>query len=286
MNQRIKTITKLPKEGRNVTKLENASKTKVFMWMSIENFLLSTKWYEHNRGGKIDWARVHQMADSIANRDTDWMVAPIIVDSKTKTVLDGWNTGHALAEAKEKYGYDEEVGTLFINLPKGVTVSYAVKELNNKRKGWTLEMYILDYIRNGIDDYRRLKEMAEALGEFFVESDGDIRWRYTAALKGKSQQNELKTGVYTLSEKDMQDQIETGTEVLGLWEAAGKPKIGPWMEGFIIAWCNAKAPFGKKAVSFAYKKLVNSFKNGKLVFDGTSQAGVWSQRFGDILFSE
>ena len=250
---------------------------KVCKQLSLQEFKRTYKWYKENRGGKVDWDRVHEIARSIVYNNTGWLVMPIIVDAKSKTVLEGWHTGHALEEVEEKYGIKVIIIVVEVNLPENVTVGDAVKMYNNKRKGWTLEMFILDYILHGVPDYKRLKEMAEKLGDFFIDEDGKIRWRYVSSLCGKCQQDELRDGTYTLSKKDMDAQMVTGTEILGLWEAAGKPKIGPWMEGFIIAWCKLKDMFGK---SLNYEKFKTKVANHKNEFDGANPAKVWSERFG------
>lgn len=280
-----KTISapKPPKAGGKLTKLENASGDKFFMWVPIEQFQEMFKWYEYNRGGKIDWVRIHHIAFSIAHLNTDWQIAPLIIDYKTGISLDGFHTGHAIQEAHEKYGYNKEIPVLVINLPKGISIGDAVRKLNNDRKPHTLEMIIFDLILNGNKDYKRLQELGKALDAPFADDKGDIRWRYTAALSGRRQQTELKAGIYTLSEKEAEEQLETGEEITRFWVEAGKPKIGPWFEAFIIAWCSKKVNSNKKTTTLMFNKVLNAIKEGKFIFDGANQVVTWGSRFNEAI---
>lgn len=282
----IKSTPKPPKVGGKLTKLENASGDKFFLWVPIEQFQEMFKWYEYNRGGKIDWTRIHHIAYSIAYLNTDWQIAPLIVDYKTGISLDGFHTGHAILEAHEKYGYNKEIPVLVINLPKGISIGEAVRKLNNDRKSHTLEMIILDLILNGNKDYKRLQDLAETLEAPFVDDRGNVRWRYTAALKGKSQQTELKAGTFSLSEKETEEMLEIGHQIFMFWADAGKPKIGPWFESFIVAWCSRVANTKPAIVELMYNKVSKAIIKGDFVFDGSNQVITWGTRFNEAIMGE
>ena len=258
-------------------------KPKKVFYTSVEDFLKKYHWYENNRGmeGGVDMDRVEDIAYDIAYNETDWMLMPAVVDVKTKTVLDGNTSGRAQVMANQEYGVDLQILVIEVELPKGLSVHKAVRIFNNERINWSLIQIIKNEIQEGNKDYIRLDMMARALGEFFMDDYGKPRYRYASALAGASKQKELRSGEYTLSKKDMAAQSKLGEIVSRCWEAGGKPSVGPWAEGFVVALVKVANFMG---AAFNAEKLVAAFEEeGYKLFDATTKTEVWKDRITKIL---
>lgn len=275
-----------PKVGGKLTKLENASGDEFYTYMTIDEFLQMYKPYENNRGGKVNMARVHEIAYSLAHGNTRYLLEAISVDWNTNTTFEGHNRLLAAKELKEKYGITIELPVRVVKLPKGVKVGEAAANSNACKLLWTLSMRIEQLIAEGNKDYKRLKDLAETLGGPFVDDKGNVRWRYTAALKGKSQQTELKAGTFSLSEKEAEEMLEIGHQIYMFWADADKPKIGPWFEAFIVAWCSRVANTKQAIVELMYNKVSKAIIKGDFVFDGSNQVTTWCTRFTEAIMGE
>lgn len=246
-----------------------------FFTFPIEDLGKTIKFYEANRGYGTDMDRVEEIAYDIVNNNTAWMIQPLCIDKKEKIILDGNHTGNAILLAAEKYNVVvPNIPAMELERPKGMSIATAVQILNNERKPWTLPMYIENNIREGNINYKRLSEMGEELGPFFIENDGKVRWRYLSSLAGTSQQKELRSGKYILTKQMQEEQISLGREIVDLWNTAGKPNIGPWTESFIFAYFKERKEVGVAA----FKILLKLIQQNKIIFDGSTSTKIWYNR--------
>ena len=251
--------------------------------MSVEEFYNTFKFYQYNRGKGTDMKRAEKMAFDIAYNGTWWMVQPVVIDKKRKIILDGNHTGTALIIAHNKHGVDLQVPIIFTDVPKEISVGKSVQKLNNSREGWTLEEYILNYIQEGNDNYKRLSELGDKLGYPFVDAKGKKKWNYIADLSGVSKRSALKEGLYTITEQHVEEQLALGKEIISVWKAAGEPVISSWFEGFVIGYIQIRKFFeGDNTVYEDIKRAVQKEEN-KIHFDGKTGQTDWVIKFKKML---
>ena len=224
--------------------------------------------------------RVEDIAYSIAYEGTGFLLMPIVADKVTKTVIDGNTSGLARLVAHKKYGVNLDMHVIEVDLPKGMSVPEAVQTFNECRNNWQFVHYVLTGINEGKPDFIRLKSMIESIGTPFINDSGSYRWRYATSLSGKNQTEAVKNWAYTLSKKDMEEQIQTGVEVRELWEAGGCPTIGAWFEAFILAYVKAKDFYGS---ALKFQKLKNHIKEHKGFFAGYEGTKSWTNAINEAL---
>lgn len=266
--------------------VEASFNTNVISFYSISEFEAKFKPYEFNRGdGKLDLARIKKIAKSIAEEGTYWLINPVTINKKNKKILDGHNTFAAIKQVNEIYGIPLKVPVIERIIPKEILHRVACQKFNNSRKSWTLADYIETEINEGNEHYIRLQDMMKNLGEFFYyEAPEKFQWRYASALCGKSQQEELKMGFYTLTEEASAKQFKVGKEIIRIWECAGQPKIGSWMEAFIVAFCKVlENNFDDHSIVDTICDYIKSQKEAQYMFDGNQSSIEWAKRFSYIL---
>lgn len=253
---------------------------KKFYYVTPEEFEEKFKFYENNRGKGTDAKRINSIAESIATNNTGWMLGVVMVDTRTNMVLDGNHTGSAMLKAHKDYGVDVMIPILEVELPETVSFQKAIIMLNNSRKDWSLEEVIINCIKEGNENYINLKKMIETLGDFFLNEKGKYNWRYASALAGASQQKTLKDQTYTLTEENMQVQTMLGKQIIRLWRSAGKPKINPWVETFIVSYVRLRKEYGGIIDTDVLVKVLST-KKGKEEFEECtycSDSKVWSSK--------
>ncbi|MBO7732270.1 MAG: hypothetical protein J6S67_06950 [Methanobrevibacter sp.] len=279
--KKFKLTAEVAKGNKSASQFENTVEnnilTKEFINVTPEDFRKRYKFYENNRGNGTDVDRAEEMAYDIANECTWWMIQPVCVDKRTNVVIDGNHSGMAMLIAHEKYGVNLLIPVELVDVPSKMTTSKAVQTLNNERLQWTLEMYIINYIKEGNKNYKNLQDMADELGYFYKEDNGKIKWRYLSSLAGKVQQEKLRDGTYVLDKQQKEKQIKFGTEILELWRAAGMPKPAAWIESFITAVFKLKEVMGRSFDSDKLKKILGTEKARK-EFDGSQSAKTWQER--------
>ena len=257
----------------------------IFKIMKVGDFLKNYYPYLYNRGDNEDKAnkeRARDIADSIREENTFWLAIsqPIVVDPKSLIIVDGNTRCEAFRILHEEYGYDFEIGVSILNIPAGLKFCKVVQKFNNCQKGWPLNSYVNNFVKEGYADYRRLKEMTEALGRFFYE-DGQYRWRYASALSGKPQQAALREGTYHLSADEMKKQLAFGEDVKKIWEASGCPKVSTWVESFILALYEIKEGFGR---NYNVNTWAEKFKkDGGEIFKGYLSKQLWKEAINELL---
>ena len=198
--------------------------------------------YVFNRGeGEPDIARVKKIAKSIIGSEeippvyngTFWLVSPLIVNSRTKVIVDGHYTKAALERVLDLKGWDLPVLVIEKEFPKGMPDREIVSMFNNMRKPWAVHNYIECYVLEGLEDYVKLKNAAIELGYPFTNKQGKVNYRYTSALLGSSQQTPLKKGEFKYADTI----VERGEQVKALFAAMGGKQTSAWFESFIIAYC-------------------------------------------------
>lgn len=239
--------------------------------------------YYANRGegpDGMDMARVTKIAKSIIGSEaigsnyngTYWLVNPIIVNAKTRMIVDGHYTAAALNKVLELTGWDLDTIVIEREFPRGIKDMTVVSMFNNSRKSWCAEQYIECYIKEGVPDYIKLKEAALKLGGPFVKKNGKPVYRYVSALVGKSGANALRKGEFKFDPVI----IERGERVKQLFYAISSTKqTSTWFESFIFAYCDQEENNRK-----AFKVFMQHAD--ELVIDGCTAKEGWNEQFNKI----
>lgn len=239
--------------------------------------------YYANRGQGwegMDMTRVMKIAKSIIGSNeippvyngTYWLVNPIIVNVKTGMIVDGHYTVAALLKVLELSGWDLEAIVIEREFPKGLSDMTIVSMFNNTRKPWPAEQYIECYVKEGVEDYIKLKEAALKLGGPFVKLNGKPNYRYVSALVGTSQAGSLKKGTFKYNPVI----VERGERVKELFYAISKTRqTSAWFESFIVAYSKQEEANPK-----AFKVFMNNAD--KFVLDGDTTEEGWSEQFNRV----
>lgn len=238
----------------------------------------------HNRGGNINWSKVHYISRSIAENHTEYLADPIQVDIVENMISEGHHTYYGLIEAYEKYGVDCEVLILYHERPKGVSIDKYTMEKNNCKKQWDTIDYVNMYIMNGNRNYKNLIDMGFELDGLFVKKTEDgkksIKCRYTSALCGKNPTDELKDGTYKLTESQKEAQLKLGRMINAIVNKACVEPSGAWLENFIIAFANLMNGMSDKAINKKFEYIMNNLD--KIVFDKSTSTAVWKDRLVNL----
>ncbi len=235
----------------------------------------------NNRGGNINWKRVHTIAKSIVEDDTEYLVMPITADYNTNIITEGHHTYFALLEVLEKYGCDFPVVVIYVHYPANKLIDEVTAEINNDRSGWQLDDYVNLQILNGNRNYINLRNVAEKVGGVFIRDNGKIRWRYVSALCGHSCQTELREGTFQMTDKQAAEQIELGTMVNNLLSKAGATDhITAWLESFVLAFVHGISQYNargrKNYYSSVYKRI------DTITFDKSESTSLWAERLSGM----
>lgn len=253
--------------------------------MPTSEVLKTYKPYEFNRGieGGIDKKRATEIASKIMcegdRPSTEWLLTPIIVDGKKKSIIDG----HTKIAACEKVLKETEKDIELIvvekyNCPKRMRPWEVVGMLNSCQKPWRTETYIECYVHENIEDYVKLKEAAQALGEPFTKKNGKPNYKYVCSLIGSTVPDAImKNGLYKYSDVI----FKRGQRVKELFDQLtnGKVQTSAWFERFIIAYVNLEEsadPDGEWLKDWCIENK-NDF-----VFDGSTKTEDWRKQFAAV----
>ncbi len=267
--------------------LKTPSKTRFieFNYFTLDDFLKKFKRYIYNRGleGGVDLNRAKAIARDITALNTFWLVNPIFVNKRTKTMVNGHHTLEALKILRDEYGIELEVPVCIIDIPAGISDAQAIQMFNNIGLPWKLLMYVLNYAKEGNKNYESLIEMCKNLPEGYFHKGEDLLIRNTSALSGKCQQENLRQGKYKLTSEDVKEQVAFGEVINRILVAAGSPKSGQWTESFIIAVHQLRETLGK---AFAVDKLVNALENNqnnaRNLFNGSTSTKYWRENLAPL----
>lgn len=241
--------------------------------------------YNANRGqgmDSIDMARVRQIAKSIVGtkdipgvyKGTAWLIEPIIVNARTKMVVDGHYTWAALEEVLKKEGVDWPVLVIERDFPKEYTNAQIVSMFNTCRKPWASYDYVECYVKEGLPDYIKLKQAALKLGGPFVKLNGKPNYKYVVALMSGNDYSKLRKGEFKY------DSVveERGERVKQLFYRVSKTRqTSNWFEQFIKAYSEAENILGDKAFS---RLMAHA---DEIVMDGSTDTKSWTEQFQKFL---
>lgn len=239
--------------------------------------------YYANRGEGtegMNMARVKKIARSIIGTEeippvyngTYWLVNPIIVNAKTKMIVDGHYTAASLFEVYKTKGWDLPAMVIEREFPKGLSDMFIVSMFNNCRNPWGAEAYIECYVMEGKEDYIKLKNAAIALGGPFVKKNGKPNYRYVSALVGSCQAGTLKKGDFKFNPAI----IERGERVKELFYAISSTKqTSSWFESFITAYVK------QEEVNRNAFKVFMKYAD-MIVVDGSTNEDAWNEQFSKI----
>lgn len=241
--------------------------------------------YNANRGqgmDLIDKARVRQIAKSIIGskevpgvyNGTAWLVEPIIVNARTKMVVDGHYTWAALKEVLEKDGADWPVLVIEREFPRGLSNAQIVSMFNTCRRPWQSCDYVECYVKEGLPEYVKLKQAAMRLGGPFVKKNGKPNYKYVVALMNGSDYPSLRKGTFKYDSV-----IEgRGERIKELFYRLSKTRqTSNWFEQFIKAYSEAENILGENA----FKRLMAHAD--EIVMDGCTDTKGWTEQFKKFL---
>lgn len=253
--------------------------------MPTSEVLRTYKFYEYNRGivGGIDKKRATEIASEIMGEgdkpSTEWLLKPITVEGNKKILLDG----HTELAACEKVlkDIDRDIELIVVekyNCPRRARLVELISSFNNCQKPWSTAIYVECYALEGREDYVKLQEAAQTLGEPFTKKNGKPNYRYICALLGQTMDTELRKGTFKYSDEI----LERGERVKDLYFTLtnGDVKTAAWFERFILAYVRMEASCGSW--------VMNVFKKNrdKFVFDGSTKTEDWRNQFDAIMKSE
>lgn len=256
--------------GRNEQKVITCPEV---VTVSIEEFKKRFKFYKNNRGTGTDVKRAEEIARSIAYKGTGWMLNDVVVDKASGTIIDGNTSGMARIIASEKYGVDMQVRVRLVELPKGMEIWKAASEYNTHSKPWNLNNYVWNHIKEGHQNYVRLKDLCDELGGLFIKNGTTYEWSYACSLSGKTSKTDMRNGKFELRVRDYNKRLVLGKEVNAIWEKAGRPNQGAWAEPFIVSLYKFKSDYPK---AFNLDHILTNVNASD--FDGSLAQRTWRDR--------
>lgn len=165
---------------------------------------------------------------------------PITVNVRTKNVVDGQHRLYAYKElVKEgKLNPDFKIDVKYVDIPIADELD-AIIAANITSKSWSLDDFINSYTKMNVESYLRLEEWCKQ--HPLTCDNGRPKYRYGAAIiKGKRCQNDLKHGIFTITEEDLTRANDVHAEMLEIVELFKLTGKGPWIESLATSWSSIR----------------------------------------------
>lgn len=214
------------------------------------------------------------------NMDED-LLGEIKVDIETKSILDGNHRWLAL----QKYMQDgaklkKPIRVIYMKRKPGQTVAEAIAELNNHRKNWSAQDYIMSeksqgnkYANELYDfccerDWCRIKSVNKKTG---IVSITPIMRYGGWFIKGCNCSTLFKKGNYVHTQEELETAAVVYEEVAKIFSAIGITKTGTWFGEFVNAWRQVRCEQKDKiaALPNGFDSLIPEFEKKLYVNEGT-----------------
>lgn len=169
------------------------------------------------------------------------ILPPITINLVTGNIIDGQHRLKAYQCLIEAGAIEPErkIKVMFLEIPKEEEKK-AIINANINSKNWSLNDYVLSYMKEGNDSYIKLEEWCKS--HSLVSDRGVIQYRYGAAiLLGKGHRKNLKNGQFKLTEETLRigdkvyKEIEEIVSILELGDLQNS-----WVESLAVSWNNVR----------------------------------------------
>lgn len=211
-------------------------------------------------------------------------IPPIIVDFRTKAIIDGQNRYIAFLRAWDE-GVDAVMRVIYVNVDEEY-MDELIKVLQEGRK-WNNVDYFHRAIANGNTACKKIEEWCEKHRELCYDNSGPNRSYAMAFIYGRRVDKEVKD----LSLKVTKEQIEFSEqiykEVLGMFKAM-KYKRANFIEGMTQSWYGLRKKdttinnlIGDIGMDFIYDNIYCEMEN----YQPTTKKSDWDAKFSQIIMN-
>lgn len=167
------------------------------------------------------------------------LLAPLTLNKVTGHLIDGQHRWEAFKNLTEVIPVDIPINVLVVNINPNEELQKII-DANTNSKNWSMNDFLKAYKEEGNNQasYKRLEDFCNMSKLLHNEKKGTYNYRYGACcLKAKSQQKELKDGLFTVTDEEVVKGLSTIKEVEAICDALNLSS-GHWMEYIITQWVN------------------------------------------------
>lgn len=189
--------------------------------------------------------------------DDYYAIPAIRVNKRTGHITDGQHRWEAYKKAIDEglIPMDTLLRCEFLDIPEEEEIK-SIIESNINSKGWQLDDFIHLYATMGVTAYVELEKWCKA--HALTYEKGKPKYRYgSAIIKGKHCGDDIKNGVFSITEAELKEADEAHNEMLDLIDRFNFKGKGPWMEAFAISWRNHRKMHPYKEWVKAMKRMEN-----------------------------
>ena len=207
----------------------------IFEFTNVEDFT-----FKSNVNRAVNATNVKKFYNLMKNNKFDPQMGVVVVDLKSKTIIDGQHRIKAYDQAKTDFGYKTPIQVRFVEAPTGVAeLQDYIRHFQNARK-WQLEDYISANL-SGKNDLERLMEFCLSHPNLNKGTEPtDVFWRKGAAIIAKTgsseYKNRLKQRNMRFTKEEWEDSEKFYKEVTNLFAALGKSWTDGGFEYIVNAW--------------------------------------------------
>lgn len=218
---------------------------------------------------------------SIYKNMDERLLGVITVDIETKCILDGNHRWMAL----EKYLQDgnklsRPIRVMYDRRENGETVSEAIVRLNNRRKNWSAQDFIMSKGNEGDKYATELAEFCNSrpiLHTETIDKKTGVKtlkpiMRYGGwFIKGCNCSPLFKKGNYVHTQEELAKGAVVYDEIMAIMKAADITKTGTWFGEFVSAWRQVREEQKEKIASLpnGFGTLVDEFKKKEYITEDT-----------------
>lgn len=209
------------------------------------------------------------------------LLGEIKVDIETKCILDGNHRWFAL----QKYLEDgnklkRPIRVVYEKRENGETVSEAIVRLNNRRKNWSTQDFIMSKKNEGDRYAIELSDFCNSRAILHTESVDKKTGIKTIKpimryggwfVKGCNCSPLFKKGNYVHTQEELKKGAIIYDEITAIMNAAGITKTGTWFGEFVAAWRQVREEQANKiaALPNGFNTLLEEFKEKEYITEDT-----------------
>lgn len=164
----------------------------------------------------------------------------ITVNTVTRHIIDGQHRCTAWWDLYKsgQLPSDSLLKVMYVEIPVEKERE-AIIDANTNSKNWSLDDYINSYIKQNIISYVKLDEWCKS--HSLSSDSGKSKYRYgSAMMTGKRCSNDLKNGLFTFTEEELQRADEVHAELLEIVELLEMKGKGNWIESLAVSWITVR----------------------------------------------
>lgn len=168
------------------------------------------------------------------------IIPPITVNRLTYHIIDGQHRHKAYQDLHKSGAIpsDSKLKVMFVDIPL-MEEKQAIIDANTNSKNWTIEDYIMSYVRANVISYVRLDEWCKA--HPLTSDKGKAKYRYGATMiTGRRCSGDLKNGRFTFTEEEFKRADDVHTELFEIVSLFGLKGKGMWIESLAKSWIDVR----------------------------------------------